>query len=82
MKVTVCLGSHCHLKGSSRVVEKLQTLIEAHKLQEIVDLRGSLCMGVCQDGVSASVNEKKFSLTPETTESFFKDNLLAQENVL
>ena len=77
MKVTVCLGSHCHLKGSSRVVEQLQSLIEEHKMQEIVDLRGALCMGVCQDGVSASVNDTSFSLTPETTESFFTENLLA-----
>ena len=27
MKVTVCIGSSCHIKGSRPVVEKLQELI-------------------------------------------------------
>ena len=82
MKVTVCLGSHCHLKGSSCVVEQLQSLIEAHTLQDTIDLRGALCMGVCKDGVSASVEDKTFSLTPETTEDFFKKHLLAETQAM
>ena len=28
MKVTVCIGSSCHLKGSRNVVERLKELIE------------------------------------------------------
>jgi hypothetical protein len=27
MKVTVCIGSSCHLKGSRQIVEQLQSLI-------------------------------------------------------
>ena len=27
MKVTVCIGSSCHIKGSRQVVEQLQYLI-------------------------------------------------------
>ena len=27
MKITVCIGSSCHIKGSRQVVEQLQELI-------------------------------------------------------
>ena len=32
MKVTVCIGSSCHIKGSRQVVEQLQYLISENKL--------------------------------------------------
>ena len=33
MKVTVCIGSSCHLKGSKSIVEKFQELIAANQLK-------------------------------------------------
>lgn len=36
MKVTVCIGSSCHIKGSRQVVEQLQYLIGEHKLGDKV----------------------------------------------
>ena len=38
MKVTVCIGSSCHIKGSRQVVEQLQYLISENKLgDKVVD---------------------------------------------
>ena len=34
IKVTICIGSSCHLKGSRQVVEKLQALIAENNLDE------------------------------------------------
>ena len=34
MKVTVCIGSSCHIKGSRKVVESLQELIAKENLGE------------------------------------------------
>ena len=31
VKVTVCIGSSCHIKGSRQVVEELQYLIKQNK---------------------------------------------------
>ncbi|MBD8959123.1 MAG: (2Fe-2S) ferredoxin domain-containing protein, partial [Clostridiales bacterium] len=45
MKVTVCIGSSCHLKGSREVVEKLQNLINDNDLKDKVTLSGKFCMG-------------------------------------
>ena len=78
MKVTVCIGSSCHLKGSRQVVERLQALIADNKLQDKVELGGTFCMGKCQQGVCVTVDDAFFSLTPETTDEFFKKEILAK----
>ena len=75
MKITVCIGSSCHIKGSRHVVEKLQKLIEQNNLEDKVELSGNFCMGRCQDGVCVSLDDKFFSLTPECVESFFEENV-------
>ena len=51
MKVTVCIGSSCHVRGSRQVVEQLQDLIRDHNLSDEVELCGSFCIGQCQLGV-------------------------------
>ena len=78
MKVTVCIGSSCHLKGSRQVVEALQRLIAENKLDDKVTLSGTFCMQNCQAGVSVSVNDVVHSVSPETVEEFFKKEILAK----
>lgn len=38
MKVIICIGSSCHLKGSRQVVEKLQALVKENHLEDKVEL--------------------------------------------
>ena len=76
MKVTVCIGSSCHIKGSRRVVERLQTLIADNDLADSVELAGTFCMGKCQDGVCVAIGEDIYSLTPDTVEEFFGEHVL------
>lgn len=45
MKVTVCIGSSCHVRGSRQVVEQLQDLIRDHNLSDEVELCGALLHG-------------------------------------
>ncbi|MEF9853121.1 MAG: NAD(P)H-dependent oxidoreductase subunit E [Hydrogenoanaerobacterium sp.] len=80
MKITVCIGSSCHLKGSRQVVEELQMLIAENNLKDKVELGGAFCMGNCQNGVCVTVDDKLFSLTPETTAKFFKKEVAAKLN--
>ena len=77
MKVTVCIGSSCHLKGSRRVVESLQYLIAENNLKDKVELGGTFCMNNCQNGVCVTVDDKSFSVSPDTVEDFFKSQILA-----
>ena len=76
MKVVVCIGSSCHLKGSREVVEKLQNLINDNDLKDKVTLSGKFCMGNCQNGVSVTVDGELFSVSPDTVEECFKTNVL------
>ena len=76
MKITVCLGSACHLKGSRQVVEQLQYLIAKHNLKDKVDLAGTFCMGNCKNGVCVTLDDEFFSLTPESVNEFFETQVL------
>ena len=76
MKITVCIGSSCHIKGSRQVVERLQYLIEENKIGDKAELSGTFCMGQCQQGVCVTVDEEFYSVTPDTVEEFFVQNIL------
>ena len=80
IKITVCIGSSCHIKGSRQVVEKLQTLIAEKNLGESVELGGTFCMGKCQQGVCVTVDDKFCSVTPETVAEFFENEVLSKVN--
>ena len=78
MKIIVCIGSSCHIKGSRQVVEQLQYLIGANNLDDKVELGGTFCMGKCQQGVCVTVDDTFYSVTPETVDEFFNKEVLAK----
>ena len=71
MKVTVCIGSSCHIKGSRQVVEELQHLIADAGLEDKVELGGTFCMGRCQEGVCVTVDGEFHSVSPDNVKEFF-----------
>jgi NADH:ubiquinone oxidoreductase subunit E len=71
MKITVCIGSSCHIKGSQQVVEQLQALISKNCLDDRIALTGAFCMGGCMNGVCVKIDDTMFSLQPENIETFF-----------
>ena len=78
MKVTVCIGSSCHIKGSRPVVEQLQDLIAKENLSDKIELSGTFCMGKCRQGVCVTVDGNFFSVSPETVASFFENEIKAR----
>lgn len=78
MKVTVCIGSSCHIKGSRQVVEQLQYLISENQLGDSVELGGTFCMGKCQQGVCVTVDDEFHSVTPDTVKEFFEKEIKAR----
>lgn len=78
MKVTVCIGSSCHIKGSRQVVEQLQYLIAQNNVKDKVELGGTFCMGNCQKGVCVTIDDAFFSVTPDTVNEFFDKEILAK----
>lgn len=78
MVITICIGSSCHLKGSRKVVEKLNELIAKEGVGDKVELNGSFCMGQCVKGVCVKLDNELFSLSPETTEEFFQKEVVGR----
>jgi NADH:ubiquinone oxidoreductase subunit E len=76
VKVTICIGSSCHLKGSRLIVETLQRLVAEQGLKDRVELAGQFCMGNCQNGVCVSIGDQPYSLLPEDTAAFFTEHVL------
>ena len=76
MKVTICIGSSCHIKGSHRVVEQLQQLLAEHHLTDKVELAGTFCMGKCQEGVCVTVDDTFHSVNPDAVKEFFDETIV------
>ena len=78
MKVTICIGSSCHIKGARSVVEQLQELVSKNHLDDKIELCGSFCMGKCQQGVCVTVDEDFFSVQPEDCREFFEKEIIGR----
>ena len=77
MIVTICLGSSCHVKGSREVVERLMELVNAHNLKDDVALEGSCCIGQRMKGVCVKVNGELYSISHDTVDAFFEEQILS-----
>ena len=78
MKICVCIGSSCHIKGSRQVVKQLQERSNANNLSDKVGLSGTFCIGRCQEGVCVTVDGEFFSVSPESATEFFNKNILTR----
>lgn len=78
MKLTICIGSSCHVKGSGKVVERIKALISEAGIQDKIELGGTFCMGRCKEGVCVSIDDEDFSVSPDTVDEFFENNVLTR----
>ena len=78
MRVSICIGSACHLKGSREIIQKLQTLVKEQNVADKVALNGAFCSGNCVNGVCVTIDGELFSLSPETTEEFFNKEIMGR----
>lgn len=78
MIIQVCVGSSCHIKGSSEIVELLQKAVEEYHLEDEITLAGSFCIGKCNRiGVTVQVDDDIYTgITKESFKEFFTENVL------
>ncbi|MDT8899872.1 (2Fe-2S) ferredoxin domain-containing protein [Anaeroselena agilis] len=77
MKIRVCIGSACHLKGSYNVINSLQQLVEEYHVVDEVEIHASFCLGVCSRAVSVKIDEGDVqSVSGATVRDFFIENVL------
>ena len=86
VKVTVCVGSSCHIRGSRSVLKRFAEILRAEGLEEKVALVGSFCMERCgecmnwkfddEDISSANVEEAERTLRSKLAERDKDDVIL------
>lgn len=80
MKIEICVGSSCHIKGSPQIVELLESNIKLHNLEQKITLTGTFCAGKCnREGVTIIVDDEYFiGITKENFKYFWQDNVLSK----
>jgi NADH:ubiquinone oxidoreductase subunit E len=57
LRVTICVGSACYVRGSDQLGAALASLISERGLQDRIELTGAFCMDKCSMGVSLRVGD-------------------------
>jgi len=78
MNLTICIGSSCHLKGSKKVAQLFEQMIDEKNLRDRVNFYAAFCMGNCQNGISVSIDNQVYSVTPETAREFFEQEVIGR----
>ena len=76
IKNKVCIGSACHVKGSRRVVERLQYQRAGRTPNDKINLGCHYVMGRCQEGFCVTVDDKFYSVSPDKVTEFFETEVL------
>ena len=78
MKITVCIGSSCHLKGSQEVIELMQNAVAERHLENEITLAGSFCSGKCnRTGVTVTVDDQVIpGVNRENFKEFFETHVM------
>ena len=61
IKVTVCVGSSCHIRGSRVVLKRFAEVIKHEHLDDVVDLVGSFCMERCGETMNWKFDNQEIS---------------------
>ena len=69
MKVQICIGSSCHVRGSKQVIETLMKLTKEHEKEVEI---------ACSKGVSIRIGEQIYHVKPEDAEDFFHEVILKE----
>lgn len=75
--ITICMGSSCFSRGNKLVLRLLQEYLKEHGLEEVVVLKGTHCMGICDKGPVLMINEDKITEIDPAKLSDLLDSKLA-----
>ena len=77
LKVTVCVGTSCFVKGSQAILKRLLAEVENRGLDHAVDVRASFCFEACDRGPSVQIGGKRLEhCTAEQALATFEEALV------
>lgn len=71
IRVEICIGSSCHVKGAASVLNAIRSKVKTYGLEDKVELAGRFCMGKCTEGVCVTVDGQLYSVSPDSVDEFF-----------
>lgn len=79
VKIAICFGSACYLRGSYGVLNAFTALIEKYNIKATVDLEGSFCQGLCTQGVVVKIDDEVITnLKREDVHELFHEKVLGK----
>ena len=79
MKISICVGSSCHLKGSYDVINLMKENLEKNNLADKVELAAAFCFGKCTNGVTIKIDDEIITgVTPDNFSEIFNENVLKE----
>lgn len=77
MKLSICIGSSCHIKGSYQIIEEFRRCIKQYDVADRVELKANFCLGRCQHAVSVTIDDQPcHQLAADETQAFFETYVL------
>ncbi len=77
LEIKVCVGSSCHIRGGTKTLRALETLIQESNLTNRIDLKADLCLENCLAAPNVVLDgEVHGGVTPEVVEEFFSNQVL------
>jgi NADH:ubiquinone oxidoreductase subunit E len=77
LRVTICVGSSCYVRGSDQLAAALVSLLGEHGLEDRIEITGAFCMDACTMGVSVKVGDGPCrTVTPENAAALFHNEIL------
>ncbi len=78
VRVSVCVGTSCFVRGSQNVLKKIADYVQDQALGHLVRVEATFCTENCDRGPTVTIGEKLiFKATPEMAIKEIKDQLAA-----
>lgn len=79
MKIYICVGSSCHIKGSYDIIQLTKQAISENHLEDKVLLSAAFCLGKCTDGVSVKIDDEIIcGISKDNFPDFFQQNVISK----
>jgi NADH:ubiquinone oxidoreductase subunit E len=75
MKIEICVGSSCHVRGSYEVVKNVEAFVKDQGFEQDIELKGCFCMGHCTEGVSMEVDGAVLQVSEDTVVKLLSEKL-------
>jgi NADH-quinone oxidoreductase subunit G len=66
LSVHVCVGTHCHVRGSQKLLQHVLQYVDEHDLEDTVDVQATFCFEQCDRGPTVTIGDLPINrCTPE-----------------